>query len=157
MAEESLITEEMRRDIGMEWEPYVQEIDKRFIAKFAEAVGDPSPLWQDEARARKTPCGGIIAPPTFYAALDPVYRYGTPQPRWKVPAEAKGGANAGDEVELFEPIHPGDTITAKAKTVDIYERQGRSGRLLFTVREVVYTNQFGEVVAKSRGSLVSIY
>lgn len=157
VTEHSLITDEMRQDVGVEWEPYVQEIDKRFIRKFAEAVGDSNPLWSDDAAAARGPNGSTIAPPTFYVALDPIYRTGTPERRWTVAGQNKSGANAFDEVEIFEPIRPGDTITARAKIADIYEREGRAGKLLFTVREVTYTNQHDRVVAISRGGLVSIF
>lgn len=155
---EELITEEMRQDIGVEWDVWTQEVDKRWICKFAEAIEDPNPLWQDEVEARKTSYGGIIAPPTFLGALDPKWRYGEPLQRWQVPTKPKGGGgNAYDEVEFFEPIRPGDTITARIKTSNIYVRQGRTGRLLFNEREVTFTNQFGQLVAKCRGASVGVY
>ena len=155
---DELITEEMRQDIGVEWDFWTQEVDERWIRKFAEAIEDPNPLWQDGALARKTSYGGIIASPTFIGALDPKWRYGEPLRRWNVPAAPKGGGgNAYDEAEFFEPIRPGDMITARIKTSNIYVRQGRSGRLLFNEREVTFTNQFGQVVAKCRGASVGVY
>ena len=152
-----LITQQMLDDIGVEWDPYVQEIDRRFIRKFAEAVGDSNPLWQREVEARRTGYGGIIAPPTFHVALDPFWRFGEPIPRWEFPMPEKSGAHASDSVEIFEPIRPGDTITATARIVDIFERQGKTGRLLFAVREVTYVNQFDQTVAKSRSSSVKVF
>lgn len=162
MSQASLISEEMRQDIGVDWEPWTQEIDKRFIRKFAEAIEDSNPLWQDEVEARKTPYGGIVAPPTFYCALDPRRRdfnpeSGGPRGRWKDAAESKSEANAYDEVEFFEPIRAGDTITATSKITNIYERQGQAGRLVFVEREQIFTNQFGRIVAKCRGAGVAIY
>ena len=66
MSEESLITDKMRKAIGVESEPLLYDVDKWHIQRFAEAIGDPNPLYQDEAAARKTRYGGIIAPPTFF-------------------------------------------------------------------------------------------
>jgi acyl dehydratase len=34
------------------------------ILKFAHGIGDANPLWTNEAYARKSPYGGIIAPPS---------------------------------------------------------------------------------------------
>ena len=135
MRQESLISEEMCWHIGVEWEPWTQEIDKRFIRNFAEAIDDPNPLWQDEIEARKTPFGGIIAPPTFYCALDPRRRdfdpeSGYPRDRWGNVTDSKSKANAYDEVEFFEPIRAGDVITATSMISRIYERQGQVGRLV---------------------------
>jgi hypothetical protein len=42
-------------------------------------------------------------------------------------------------------------------TTDIFERDGRSGRLLFRTRENVLTNQRGELVAKARSGHVRSY
>jgi hydroxyacyl-ACP dehydratase HTD2-like protein with hotdog domain len=53
----------------------------------------------------------------------------------------------GKEVEFFKQMRPGDTITRIGKMVDIYEKEGRSGPLVFTVFENRYTNQDGELVA----------
>ena len=153
----SLITPEMQQDIGVAWEPYVQEIDAHRIRKFVEAVGDPNPLWQDETMAKEASYGGIIAPPTFHVALDPFWRDGEPVPRWGLAAEEKTSVHGGDEVEYFRPIRPGDTITAIARIVELVERQGRQGRLLFIVREVTYENQSHEIVAKSRSSSIKVF
>jgi len=38
--------------------------------------------------------------------------------------------------------------------VDIYERQGRSGHLIFVVREKSFTNQHGHLVLVRRGTIV---
>src|SRR5690348_13950134 len=35
------------------------------IMLFARALGDPNPIYSDPEYAQGTPCGGIIAPPTF--------------------------------------------------------------------------------------------
>jgi hydroxyacyl-ACP dehydratase HTD2-like protein with hotdog domain len=58
--------------------------------------------------------------------------------------------NGGNEYEFLKPIQAGDTITMTSKIADIFEREGRLGKMLFTIRESTYKNQFGEIVAKSR-------
>ena len=65
----SLVTDELRKLVGVESEPEVWEIEKGAIIKFAQSVEDRNPLWNDEGEARKTRYGGMIAPPTFTSML----------------------------------------------------------------------------------------
>ena len=59
------VTDEVRKQIGMQSEARVVEVERGAIRRFAEAIGDPNPLFNDEAASRKTRFGGMIAPPTF--------------------------------------------------------------------------------------------
>ena len=51
--------------IGKKTKEYTIDIEKGHIRRFAEAIGDPSPLYYDEEYAKQTSYKGIIAPPTF--------------------------------------------------------------------------------------------
>ena len=44
-------------------------------------------------------------------------------------------------------MRPGDVLTLTSTVLDIYEKQGRSGRLIFQINRDSYTNQRGEQVA----------
>ena len=51
-------------------------VEAGHILMFARSIGDPNPVYADEAYAAKTEVGGIIAPPTFVQAsaqFDPDY------------------------------------------------------------------------------------
>ena len=69
MTQESLVTDELKAAIGVESAPALNEVEKGAIRKFAQAVGDPNPLWQDEEYAKKGPYGRIVAPPTFLVSM----------------------------------------------------------------------------------------
>jgi acyl dehydratase len=141
-APNTFLTEEMRRKaIGIEAQPLVLEVEKGHVKRFAEAVGDPNPLWCDDAVARKSHHGGIVAPPTFLRAA----RVERPMLPFDLPFTRT--LDGGSEWEYFEPIRAGDTITAKAHVADIIERSGRLGPMLITTIEHTYTNQLDEVVA----------
>jgi acyl dehydratase len=56
--------------------------------------------------------------------------------------------NAGLRVECFQPVKPGDVITARSKMIDAYEKRGKTGKYVYTVDETVCTNQRGEIVMK---------
>ena len=71
MTQESAITPEMKAAIGVESEPRTSEVEKGAIIKFAEAIGDTNPIYNDEAAARESRYGGLIAPPTFLRSMNP--------------------------------------------------------------------------------------
>ena len=79
-----LVTEEMRQQaIGLEGSPVTVEVEKGAIIKFAQAIGDDNPLFNDEVEARRSRYGGLIAPPTFLRSMTSV-RPQLPLPcRWK--------------------------------------------------------------------------
>ncbi len=144
-----LVTEEMRqKSIGAEGKPTVLEVEKGAIKRFAEALGDPNPLWNDEAAARKGRYGGIVAPPTFLRSI----RFQRPDLPLEIPFNRL--LDGGSEWEYFGPVRAGDRITAIARIADVSERSGRLGLMLFTVFEVTYTNQLDEVVATQRSTSI---
>ena len=151
MAEVSGITQEMRELLGVETEPVTCEVEKGMIKSFAQAIDDDNPLWQDEEYAKKTRYGGIIAPPTFPTALstsalfDKFLLMEGPYERL---------LNGGNELEYFQPIRPGDVISATAKIANLRERESKTGKMLFMIIEVTYKNQRGEVAAKERDTII---
>lgn len=158
----SLVNDEVRAALrlGELAGTFTYEVERGWLRRFAKAVGDDNPLWRDEEyAAREGRFGGVIAPPTFWAALDPVER----RDLWlesyldQLPYKRTGGGNAFNEVEYYLPIRPGDTITVSTRYTELYERDGRAGRLLFQVRENELTNQHGELVARTRGGHVMAF
>ena len=145
----SVISEEMRKAIGVESEPVVNEVERGAIVKFAQAIGDANPLFQDDVDARKSHYGGIIAPPTFFRSL----RAGSA--RVDVQSPYNRSLDGGSEWEFFQPVRPGDRITVTNYLADVFERQGRLGLMLFMVRETKYVNQLGQEVALQRSTGIS--
>ena len=142
MAEDSLITEEMRSWLGKELDRRTLDVEKGAIRRFAEAIGDPNPLWNDDAAS-----GGVIAPPTFL-------RSATPGLDFPFPTAPQRLLDGGSEWEYFEPVRAGDAITCVTRLADVRERVGRLGPMLFLVRETTYTNQLGQVVAAQRSTQI---
>ena len=149
MTQESAITPEMKAAIGVESEPRTSEVETGAIIKFAEAIGDTNPIYNEEAAARQSRYGGMIAPPTFLRSINP----GPLKVEFRSPYTAN--LDGGSEWEYFEPIRPGDRITVTTKIADLYERAGRLGNMLFMVRETNYVNQFGNTVAKQRTTVIN--
>ncbi|MFC2039240.1 MaoC family dehydratase N-terminal domain-containing protein [Chloroflexota bacterium] len=150
MAEE-LVTDKLRECIGMQSEPIVIEIEKGMIRRFAEAIEDSNPLWQDEEYARNARYGGIVAPPGF---LMTVLMRGGPavEPPFEMPVTRV--LDGGGQWEYFKPVRPGDVLTLVNKLDDIRERQGRMGTMVFLVNETTWKNQRNELVASCRSTLI---
>ena len=153
MAEDSVITDEMKSMIGVESEPSVFEIEKEPIRRWAEAIGDLNPLYHDEEYAKKKGYRSIIAPPGFIAQYAYPVKVGQARVRFSSPFTRM--LNGGNEYEFFEPIQAGDVLTATSKLAELFERDGRLGKMLFIINETSFKNQNGEVVAKARGTGIS--
>jgi acyl dehydratase len=134
--------------VGVEVETGRSDVTREQILAFCEAIGDTNPLFTDEVFAKNGPYGSIIAPPAFYTSirtgggLDPKLVYGNLQ------------LNSGQHWQYLAPVRPGDSITAKTKVHEIYEKTGRTGRMVFLVRRTTYRNQKDETVAIADNSIV---
>ncbi len=147
----AIISEEQRKQaLAVRLPPFSVEIDKSMVRRVAEAVGDDSPLWQDDAEARKGPNKGMVASP---ALLHGIYFCG-PRPTLPFNVPLKRVLDGGGEWEYSTPIRPGDVLTANTRIVDLVEREGSAGSLLFVVRETQWTNQKGQLVAKMKATTI---
>ena len=163
MSSESLITDEIRSWIGREVPPWTIEVTRRDVARFAVATDDLNPLYLDEDRAKQSRHGGLIAPPLFYMAplTEPVpetalrtdglpFEGKFPVPPTPLPRLMDGGT----EVEFLQPVRVGDVLTGRSQITDIYQKEGRSGPLIFVQRETTFTNQNGEFVLIEKGATI---
>jgi acyl dehydratase len=145
MAISSQKISELEKRIGVEEAPLVYEIEKGMIQRFAHAVGDTNPLWQDEGHARKRGYGNIIAPPNFVLTLgfDRVLEAYISDASITV-------LHGSTELECHQPIQAGDIITANSKIINVRQRQGKTGTTVFVTFEIAYRNQRQEAVADCR-------
>ena len=138
----SFLTEEMRKQaIGQKSEPRSIDIEKGAIIKFAEAIEDDNPIFNDEMAARESRYGGLIAPPTFLRS------FGVDRPSYPFDMPFNRMLDGGSDWEYFQPVRAGDRITAISEIADINERTGRMGLMVITSIVVTYRNQFDQVAA----------
>jgi hypothetical protein len=123
--------------IGVDGPEVTAPVEAGHVRRFVEAIGDPNPRWKKEA------------PPTFLVALAPISLHLNDAEDY-----GKGWLNGGNGFEYFAPVLIGDQITAKGRIVDVYDKPGSSGNLLFIIFESDYTNQNGELVARVRGTMI---
>lgn len=154
--QDSLITEEMRANIGKEGPPSTLEVEKTGIRMFARAVGHTDQIFYDEEYARSKGHRSLVAPPAYFGT--PIYnplRGGGAGGANQVGAGGRilRGLDGGREFDYTGvEICAGDVLTAVSKTVDLSERDSRLGKMLISRRETTYTNQNGEVVCRAYGT-----
>lgn len=140
----TVITDSMRAAIGKDSVPKTYLVEAGAIRRFADAIGDPNPLYRDEEAARESSYGSIVAPPTFL-------RLFRPSPAIvEFPNPYSSVLDGGSRWEYFEPVRPGDKITVTVRLLDLYERDGSLGNMLLALRENRFFNQLDKLVAVDR-------
>lgn len=140
----SLLTDEHKKWIGVADPPITVEISRRDIQKYAAATEQVQRKFLD----------GDEAPPMFifnlFSHIVPLDQHrpdGLPRGNREGPKlPLKRIMAGGTEIRQHLPIRPGDVLTGTRRIVDMYEKQGSSGPLIFTVRELAITNASGEAV-----------
>lgn len=144
-------------------------VERGPLSKFAEAVHDPSPVYQDAEAARTAGFDAIPAPPTY--AFSAIQHWGAfPEEQPPDPtggsnpmAEIMGGLMASggiilhgeQEFTYHRPIVAGDVLTCEGRVVDLYSKESSSGKVMtFLVTEDVYRDEAGEPVLTSRMNLI---
>lgn len=122
--------------VGKECGPDVYEIERGMVRRFCEAIEDENPRWENET------------PPTFPCALPPrsllheILNPDLPLPRL---------LNGSSELEYFQPIRVGDTISVTSRLARVRKT---AGPRVFLVTEITWTNQCGEVAVRGRNTYI---
>jgi acyl dehydratase len=135
--------------IGRESEPVVHEVEKGAIRRFAEALGDPNPIYVDEIAARAAGYPSLVAPPTFPVALTTNERF-----RHSLDLGTRSILHGEQQFEFTRPVVAGDRITVKSKVADVQERAGASGPMDVIVLEDEGRDDKGELVFRTRAMLI---
>src|SRR5215831_11392205 len=116
------------------------------IREFAKAVKDPNPIYSDAAKC--------VAPPTFLMTIAHwVGDLGAT--RSAVKLDFRRLLHGEQDFEYVKPIRPGDTLSFRSRTKEVFEKDGkRGGKMLFVIGETEFTNQRGEVVAYMRNTAI---
>jgi len=140
-------------------------VTQKDIRRFALSIGDTNPLFRDDDFAKANGYEGVIAPAMFHTVysmpedeLDRLDEAGLGPnmgPRFEVPVPGFPGAVAGGrDIHFGDPIRPGDVISVQETVVDVYEKEGRMGPMIFVISEFTYKNQSGQVVVNDRQTLI---
>ena len=139
MSEEPIISQELESLLNVEFGPEVYEIEKGLVRKFAEAIDDPNPRWQQ------------VAPPTLPAALVPA---GLLNRLFNAACPLLRILNGASELEYLQPIRVGDVINVTARLEKLRKMESKEGPTLFMITGITCTNQRGEVAVRGRNTYI---
>jgi acyl dehydratase len=135
--------------IGRSSEPVIHDVEKGSIRNFADAIGDPNPLYQDEEVARAAGYPGLVAPPTYPAVLAANDRF-----RHSLDLGTRSLLLGEQQFEYARPLVAGDRITVRSRVADIQERAGTGGPMDVIVIEDEGRDPEGVLVFRSRETLI---
>jgi acyl dehydratase len=153
-----LIPDSARAMVGrVTSEPVTAVITAKESQRYAQAVDDLNPVYFDEEAARAAGYRTLTCPPTFLdhvvvrgRAVSDLREDGTFRARTATSTGLKRVMFGGQEWDWVAPVHVGDEITATQRLASIEEKSGRKGPFVLTTMETTFTNQHGDVVARSR-------
>lgn len=129
-------------------------IERGKIHEFANAILDDNPHYHDLDAANRDGLPSVVAPPTYSSVASHFAERSGP-----------GGAMSGLDMRyvlhggqewVFErPIFAGDVLTLEPGASTSYEKEGRrGGAMKFIENEDIYRDQFGEIVLRSKSTLI---
>jgi acyl dehydratase len=131
-------------------------VDRGYIQHWCEATENANPLFWDDRVAEELTTGPI-APPTMLSVwMRPlVWKPGSDERirplelhfQLKEALDLPEGIVAGNEIEFYAPVRPGDRISTTQSVREIGEvKENRLGTGRNWTIDVTYTNQRGQVV-----------
>ena len=161
---ESVVTDEMRSQIGQPREPVQTEVTTTSVRMFARAVGYMDAVYYDQEEARRRGFRDLPAPPGYLGT--PIFNPAESDPTFGAPRSTQAGVrspyklvlNGGTDVEYTGvAICAGDVLTGVSQLESLDERYSPAlaGPMLVQVTATTYTNQGGDVVATVRGTGLS--
>jgi acyl dehydratase len=129
--------------IGKTYPESTYEVGKEKIKEYAKAIKNPDPHYLDDDFAKKSKYGTIIAPPTFAVVfgaylIEPVFNDKDLNLNMAMLVHGE------QELEFFEVVKAGDSITTSAKIVDIKNKE----KLDVISVEIKSKNQHGKDVSR---------
>jgi len=123
-----VLTEEVLAYIGRKAPPRTEVVTRRDIRKYAIATGQTQRKYVD----------GDVAPPLFHVALfwdvvplDELTPDGVSVDRLLPKFPLEKAMAGGLDIRYHNAIRPGDVLVGNRTLTDIYEKEGRTGPLIF--------------------------
>ena len=126
--------------VGRTAEPVTYEVERGHIRRFADAIGDPDPVYRGEGR--------VPAPPTFATALRPN------DPRDGLGIDFKKLLHGEQEFSYDRPLYAGDRITVTARISEAGVKEGKAGPMDLLTVESTGTDAGGQRVFTARSLVV---
>lgn len=125
--------------IGKKSSKVKNTVERGWVRKFAEAIGDSSLIYTDEEAAKGTKHQRNIAPVTFPIT----FNYGE-IPGLKLPK--KGLIHGEQSFHYKRPLFVGETVYCYTEIKDYYEKKGNFGNMGFLVTAGCAEDEKGELL-----------
>lgn len=148
-----LLTAELKATIGRQLPPVTAEVSRREIRKYSAATGQRLQRFIDGDEAPPMFVFGLFLPIVGRDQLGPD---GLPPDSGLVPElPLKRVMAGGTEQAWFRGIYPGDRLVSRQTLVDLFEKEGRQGPLVFAVVENRVETEAGEPVMTERSTRIA--
>lgn len=124
-------------------------VEQGHIERFAEAIGDPNPIYRDDDYASNSPYRGTIAPPTFATT----FRMSHPLLEHE-DFELGRVLHGEQEFDYERPLRPGETVWCQSTITEIDERTTSGGTMSRILMEITVTDANRKTVLVSRRTLL---
>ncbi|WP_214484144.1 MaoC family dehydratase N-terminal domain-containing protein [Bacillus sp. SM2101] len=136
-----------RKLIGKRSKKHRNTIERGAVKKFAEAIGDPHPIFIDEKVGTESRYKTNIAPVTFPRVLNYGVIEGLQLP--------KKGLIHGEELYHYErPLLVNEEILCYQEVEDYYDKSSNSGELGFLVLKSYGEDVSGNIVFTAKSTIV---
>ncbi len=155
----STITDEARRWAQRPFAERTFQVGRNDIMRFAYAIGATDAVHTDVSAARTAGYRDLLAPAYFPYTLRMHASNLTERHNLELdgsasedvpPLDTKRAMAGETEIEFGSPVFAGDVITVSKRIVDLYEKHGRSGTMVFVKTEFKYSNQHDEIIMSER-------
>jgi len=128
---QQLTVEDLKKNVGQPWLTLTYPIERGMVQRFVEAVGDENPRWQGKKPE---------VPPALLLTI------GFERVISMLLSLPEAVLHGSTELECFQPVKVGDTITVTAKVTTLRERPP----MTFINLELEQHNQKGVLVARCK-------
>jgi len=152
-----VVPDNLKQLIGQVQATSVNLVEQGAIQRYAGAVGDSNPIYNNVEFARNSEWGRLMAPPAFTGW--PVEAGGLDMIRFVEKLIAQGAPagllDGGVEYEFFAPVGAGDVLMSVTRIANIEGRETKMGATMITTVETTFSNQNGAIAFVMRNTFLN--
>jgi len=143
------VSEVDRSLVGTETAPFTVEVERGAIRRFAEAIGDNNPIFNDPAAAKQQGYADLVAPPTFATSFRlPM------DPPWIANLDRRRIVAGETSFAIVRPITAGMVLTCRMKLRAVEDKGGRKGQMQLLHQDLEGSDANGDIVFVSSRTTV---
>lgn len=133
--------------IGKKSKKVKNVVERAMVKRFAEAIGDPHPIFIDEEYGKKSRYKRNIAPPTFPRVFD----YGEIEELY---LPNIGLIHGEQTYHYVRPLFVGETIYCYTEVADYYEKEASLGLLGFILLKTYGEDEAGNLIFTENSTVI---